>query len=78
MTKTTQKLAVDTCINPDVSLAELIEIRAGYDRKLDLELFKKDNDFNTVLGLAAMLAKYDRKIESLENAAGTGGIIRLI
>lgn len=65
------------CINPDVSLSELLHIRNGYKNKI--AALKKSNDNPAMLkSCTQSYIEVGEKITKLEQAARTGGIIRLM
>lgn len=69
------------CINPDMSLSEMLHIRNGYKNKI--AALKKlvdpnDAEIATLKTYTTRYIEMGEEITKLEKAANTGGIIRLM
>jgi chromosome segregation ATPase len=65
-------------LNPDVSLSELYQIRAGYQRRIKAQQ-QEVKGAQTLLNQSKdSLKEIDAKIAEIEHAGRTGGMIRIM
>lgn len=66
------------CINPDCSLAEMYHIRNTYKNRIRNMARENEKEPEIFKNMQNSLAELNKKIEKVEHAGQTGGMIRIM